>query len=98
LVEGRERVLAEFRKLFAGAAHLHLTLKRNWISAQGGVGREFGLVITDANGGQTLVEGIDLFAFRGGRISGIRAYVEARGDGPAATGNSPDGNAILPTS
>ncbi len=76
-ISGRSQVLDAFRTMFEGTTY-EMTLLRRFTSDGEGEGeaQEFRLVVTDASGGRTRVEGMDVFKFRDGLICEIRAYVE----------------------
>lgn len=75
-VTGRAEVLRIDRELFE-AHDLELELRRRFVAPDGGIAQEFRLTLRGPSA-PVVVEGIDLFEFRGARIAGIRAYLHTR--------------------
>lgn len=76
-VAGRDEVLRINRELFESHT-IELEPLRRYESPDGGIAQEFRLTLRPAAGPAVVVDGIDLFAFRDGRISAIRAYLHSK--------------------
>ena len=76
-VEGMDRVLEVCRGIFKGN-ELRIELRRLFKTEDGQYAQEFSLLVTDATGKKTLVEGVDCFQLSGNKINFLRAYVESK--------------------
>ena len=74
-VEGIESVIQIYKTMFAENS-FNLQLRRRYQRNEYSYAIEFHLVVTDAKGEQTLIDGIDLIEFVDGKISYLRAYLD----------------------